>query len=671
MTPKPRVLVIDDSLTVRMDLAEALREAGFEVDPCADLATARAALEGGRPALVVLDVLLPDGDGLAFLTELKLAPATAALPVMLLSSEAEVRDRVRGMTAGADEYVGKPYDIAQLVARARRLIQTPSTRAAGGAGRRVLVIDDSTTFRKQLRRALEDDGHRVDEAASGEEGLALASALCPDAVVVDGLLPGIDGATVIRRLRLDATLRATPCLLLTATEGDAEELRSLEAGADAYARKSEDFDVILVRLRALVRGASSRAGGGPSLLSPKRLLAVDDSPAYVEALTSQLRLEGYDVVAARSGEEALELLAAQPVDCILLDLTLPGLSGQETCRRIKQSPAWRDIPLVILTAHDDREATVEGINAGADDCIAKSGDFEVLKARLRAQLRRKHFEGEDRLIREQRVRHEAEVRHAAALEQANRELEEARRRAETESQFKSKFLASMSHELRTPLNAIIGFSELLEREMFGPLNPKQMRYVGNVLQSGRHLLNLVNDILDLSKVGAGRMELQRQWLAPGPIVEAALTTIQPLADNRRIALSIAIPDTLPELFVDPLRIRQVLYNLLSNAIKFSPPGSTVALGAAREGDHVVVSCKDEGVGIHADDMPRLFREFEQLAPRVGERPEGTGLGLALSKRLVELHGGSIHAVSELGKGSTFSFTIPLSDREGSRSPKHV
>ena len=785
---KPRVLVVDDSLTVRMDIGEALQSAGFDTALCADLRSARDALSREGCVLVVLDILLPDGDGLDFLKELRGVATTSDIPVLLLSTEAEVKSRVKGMVAGANEYIGKPYDLTQVVARARALtLKQPGTSAHALSSRRVLVIDDSATFRSSLKESLEDAGYQVSEAASGEEGLAQAAVARPDAIVVDGTLPGIDGATVVRRLKSDAAFRSTPCLLLTAAEGRQNELRALEAGADAYVRKSEDLSVILVRLAALLRGVV--AGGGEasvSLLGPKRLLAVDDSVTYLQELGSQLREEGYDVVLATSGEEALELLAAQHVDCILLDLVMPGLSGQETCRRIKQRAEWRDIPLVMLTARDDRQTMIEGINAGADDYIAKSADFEVLKARLRAQLRRKQFEDENRRIREQLVRRETEARfqrlihsniigvilgdlgtervtdandaflamlgysrvdleagrltapeltppewrksdevaraqlrrsgsttpydkefmrkdggrvpvvlglvllegtegfvgfvldrteqkgaeeklqrYAVALEGANRQLELAKEQAEQESRFKSKFLAGMSHELRTPLNAIIGFSELLEQELFGPLLPKQMDYVGNVLVSGRHLLSLINDILDLAKVEAGRMELAREWTPLAIVVDAVQGVIKPLSDKGGVDVIVSVPADLPDLYIDAMRIKQVLYNLLSNAIKFTARGGTVELSATTRERLLSVSCRDTGIGIRPEDLPRLFREFEQIEPDAGVRPEGTGLGLALTKRLVELHGGSVRAESEVGKGSTFTFTLPMLRREAS------
>ena len=405
---KPRALIVDDSLTVRMDIDEALQAAGFETVLCADLRSARDALAREPSGLIVLDIMLPDGDGLDYLAELRRAPATAHVPVLLLSTEAEVSSRVRGMRAGADEYVGKPYDIGQVVARALALVHA-SAGVPRGSRRRILVIDDSATFRNELADILEGADYEVHQAATGEDGLTLAAAVRPHAVVVDGILPGIDGATVVRRLKSDTGLRSTPCILLTAADDAGDELRSLDAGADAYVRKSDDLGVILVRLAGLLRGASAGEAGA-SLLGPKRLLAVDDSMTYLQELGAQLRQEGYDVVLASSGEEALEFLTAQTVDCILLDLVMPGLSGQDTCRRIKSSLEWRDTPLIMLTARDDREAMIEGINAGADDYIAKSADFEVLKARLRAQLRRKHFEDENRRVRDELVHRRTEAR---------------------------------------------------------------------------------------------------------------------------------------------------------------------------------------------------------------------------------------------------------------------
>ena len=236
-------------------------------------------------------------------------------------------------------------------------------------------------------------------------------------------------------------------------------------------------------------------------------------------------------------------------------------------------------------------------------------------------------------------------------------MEEAVAAAKEASRAKSQFLANMSHELRTPLNAILGFSELLEEELPGPLRPEQKEYLGHVLKSGRHLLALISDLLDLAKTEAGRMTIQLEKTSLTRCVEDVRPGIQTLSDSAGVEVTYDLPDDLPELSADPLRLRQVLYNLLSNAVKFTPKGGFVKVRARSVVPWVEVEVADTGVGVPPEALPRLFGEFEQVQ-QDGSRPEGTGLGLALSKHLIEAHGGHISFSSELGVGSTVRFRLP-------------
>jgi signal transduction histidine kinase len=246
----------------------------------------------------------------------------------------------------------------------------------------------------------------------------------------------------------------------------------------------------------------------------------------------------------------------------------------------------------------------------------------------------------------------------AELEQSERELARARDEALLANQHKSAFLANMSHELRTPLNAIIGFSEALLAKLFGEMNPKQTEYLEDIHQSGHHLLSLINDILDLSKIEAGKLELDASDVHLPTAIENALVLIRERASHKGVALSSELAPGLGEIRADERKLKQVLINLLANAVKFTEPGGRVTVRAAPMRDGVRVEVEDTGIGIAPEHQELIFEEFRQVVDPSARKQEGTGLGLALVRRLVALHGGETWVRSALGRGSTFGFTIP-------------
>ncbi len=266
------------------------------------------------------------------------------------------------------------------------------------------------------------------------------------------------------------------------------------------------------------------------------------------------------------------------------------------------------------------------------------------------------------------------VERTAQLAAVNRELEARNREVERANRLKSQFLASMSHELRTPLNAVIGFSDLLNEETAGPLNDKQKRYVEHVLTGARNLLQLINDILDLSKVEAGQLRLRPESFRLDEALPEVLSTIKPLAMNKQITVESRVGEDIL-LCVDRVRLKQVLYNLLSNAIKFTGDGGQVTIDARRQNGMVCISVADNGVGIPPEEHEAIFNEFHQVGMTTKGVREGTGLGLAISRRLVEAHEGKIWVESAPGRGSTFSFTLPVgratSDESGSSVPSET
>ncbi|GAA0807727.1 response regulator [Spirilliplanes yamanashiensis] len=642
-----RVLIVDDSLTVRMDLHEAFESDGFDTVLAATGAQARAAFATEQFDVAVLDVLLPDDDGVALLGTLREDPARRDTVVVLLSSEAEVQDRVRGLHTGADEYVGKPYDVGYLVARTRQLL---GERAPEGGPAAVLVIDDSATFRELLREELTADGYAVLTAETGEEGLRLAADRRPQAVIVDGVLPGIDGATVIRRIRLDAALRDTPCLLLTASEDYATEPQMLEAGADAFVRKQQDLAVVKAKLTAMLRHSSA---GPPfdvttgSLHGPRKVLAVDADAERLRAVVELARDDGYEVVPAGSVEDALALLGAQTVDCIVLGASDDVDAAVRHCRRLRAAPEIAEIPLVMTGGAE--AAMVACLAAGADDFVRRSDAADTLRAHVRAQIRRKQLQDEGRRIRDELMRREL----AEAQERAARELAETRAALVEELEWRNReleaFSGSVSHDLRGPLQIIAGFVEELLEETDPPLEGAVRHGVERIAVASERMRDLVDSLLRLAR--ASRGALNRREFDLTDTTWQVIKEVAARSPERQVACTVQ-----PGLRADgdESLVRVVLENLVNNAFKYSGRATAPAVHVGASGDAFYV--RDNGAGFPAGKADQLFRPFARLHS-AAEFP-GTGIGLTTAHRIVERHGGRMWAEGVEGSGATFWFTLP-------------
>ncbi|MCL4475618.1 MAG: ATP-binding protein [Nitrospirae bacterium] len=287
--------------------------------------------------------------------------------------------------------------------------------------------------------------------------------------------------------------------------------------------------------------------------------------------------------------------------------------------------------------------------------FANTAALAINNARMLKEV--KHYS--ERL--EEKVEERTEELENAIREQQylNAELEQRRSEAESANRAKSDFLANMSHELRTPLNAIIGFSEIMADGMAGPLTEQQKEYLNDVIDSGQHLLNLINDILDLSKVEAGKMELEPSEFNLRELIERSLVMFKEKAMKHNIKIKTDVEKEIESIVADERKIKQVIFNLLSNAMKFTPDGGNVGINITKADNEIRITVWDTGVGISKEDMPKLFQPFQQLETVLSKKYPGTGLGLNLCKRFVELHGGKIWGESEVGKGSEFIFTIPL------------
>jgi len=557
---------------------------------------------------------------------------------------------------------------------------------------RILLVEDSPTQALKYRHILEQEGWQVEVASSPDEALELLNRQLPDLLVTDYYLPGMRGNELIRLIRLNVETRGLPILMLTVADSQTAELVGLESGADDYLEKSVEGDILRVRVRALLRRHSQQVTGFFSHASRRtRILVVEDSPTFQAFLLHELGEEGYQVEAASSGEEAMELCATSDFDAVLVDLVLPGMQGIELCKLLEARRQAKEecFAIIILTSKESSDDMTRGLEAGADDFLNKSSDLTVVKARIRGLVRRKRFQEENaRISRELKERHletlaaqadaRARARVAEEMEKANKLLEAANRElSEKQTQLVQsekmaslgQLVAGIAHEINNPmafvltnLHNIRGWLKEMSPEVESQLPPplrKKWAKTHQRLDSVEIGLERVRDLVVRLRTFSRLDEGEFKFVDVHESIDSVILLLEHRLNSSGITLEKRYNFSEPLLGCLPGQLNQVVMNLLTNAIDAVQEvegEQKIIIATAKDGEWFLLQVKDNGVGISKSAQGRVFDPFYTTKP-VGL---GTGLGMSISYGIIQAHQGTIDLQSRPGEGSEFRIRIPLS-----------
>lgn len=538
----------------------------------------------------------------------------------------------------------------------------------------LLLVYNDPDFSRNLEGYLSEQGYEVSSLHDAELLEDTVEKQPPDVIILDALLQKVNGFELCHRLKRNPRLKYIPLLMTSAIYIAEEDLKhGIRFGAATYPIRADRCLMKPFKPSELLKQLRYLLGKEVEKPYVPQILIVDDEKDIRDLLRTTLERRQYKPIEVASGRACISLLSTLTPDVILLDYKLPDISGIDVLKHIRAS--LPDIGVVLMTAYGDEDLAIHAIEEHVDAYIRKPFMVESMLSLVSQTLERSRIKLErNQLVAQLRESNREVMKNYAMLDHANQRLREL-------DQLKSEFLANVGHELRTPLNSIIGFTELLLQGYSGPLNENQHRQLAMVLNSGNHLLRVLNDVIEVSMLNAGQVVLRNERIQFSTILDDVLQELRHKAEQKHLQLVLNLDQNLPDCLCSREKIKLILYNLLDNSIKFSSTGN-ITISALRastlpendprkahvfeqlstDADTLIVSVRDRGIGIEQENFTILFDEFRQVDGSLTREYNGTGLGLAISRKLVELYGGAIWLESQVGAGATFYFTVPLANR---------
>jgi signal transduction histidine kinase len=539
----------------------------------------------------------------------------------------------------------------------------------------ILLVYNDQDFAEHLERYLSQQGYKTQTLHDAEVVEEFVGRQKPELIVLDALLQKINGFELCQRLKENPQVQDIPLIMTSAlyiSDGDLKT--GIQIGTTRYSIQADSCLMKPFAPPELLKHIKYLLGLEIETAYIPTILIVDDEKDIRELLRTSLQRQNYTLLEVANGNDCLHLLTSTTPDIILLDYKLPDISGMIVLKEIRKS--LPDIGIVLMTAYGDEDLAAHAIEEHVDAYLRKPFLIETMLTDVRQTLERSRIKLERKqLIAQLRESNREIMKNYAMLEHANRRLRDL-------DQLKSEFLANIGHELRTPLNSIIGFTELILQGYSGPLSSEQRRQLTMVLNSGNHLLKVLNDVIEVSLLNTGQIVLKNEQVPITALVQEVLHELRSNAEEKHLRLITNIEKDLPSCHCSHEKVKLILYNLVDNAIKFSSSGDiAVSVFSASSlshddwrkryvpdhsnsgGNYLLVSVQDQGIGIQQKNFDILFDEFRQVDGSLTREYNGTGLGLAISKKLVELYGGRIWLESQIAVGSTFYFTVPLSNKK--------